>query len=349
MSAPRKIGIVRGSENAFPDALISHIKHQHSEKALAGYFQIDNAGLEDSSGFDVILDRISHRVPFYRSYLQWAALQGARVVNDPFRASAADRLADAVKLRAAGLRVPKTLVLPHKHRPLQTGETTLRNLRFPVRWEQLFAYVGFPCWLRRHDAIGWEGATLVHSGGEFFAAYDTSGEACMMLQQAVAAEEYARCLVIGEETRVLRVNPTAPQGRRYADVPEEPLAPALARRLAKEARTLAETLGQEITAVDFALTGGSPWVADWADPAPAADRTALGEATFSWMVSATAELLVAKALGAPRTAQTAGKEQAAAKPKATAKPKPAAKPKGAAKAPEKKPAPASKARKTTGK
>lgn len=347
MSTPRKIGIVRGSENAFPDALISHIKHQHGEKATAEYFQIDNAGLEESSGFDVILDRISHRVPFYRSYLQWAALQGARVVNDPFRASAGDRLTDAVKLRATGLRVPKTLVLPHKYRPQQTGETTLRNLRFPVRWEQLFAHVGFPCWLRRHDAIGWEGATLVHSGGEFFAAYDTSGEACMMLQQAVAAEEYARCLVIGEETRVLRFNPTAPQTRRFADVTEEPFAPVLARRLAKEARTLAETLGQEITAVDFALAGGSPWVVDWADPAPAADRTALGEAVFSWMVSATAELLVSLAFEAPRAAQADVKEKAPAKPRPAAKPKPEAKAKSEAKAPEKKPA--LKAHKTIGK
>ncbi|MFZ5786373.1 MAG: ATP-grasp domain-containing protein, partial [Acidobacteriota bacterium] len=304
MSAPRKIGILRGSENAFPDALISHINHQHAEKARAEYFQIDNAGLEESSGFEVILDRISHRVPFYRSYLKWAALHGTAVVNDPFRASSSDRPTDATRLRAAGLRVPKTLVLPHKNRPQQTGETTLRNLRFPVRWEHLFAHVGFPCWLRRHDAIGWEGATLVHSGGEFFAAYDTSGESCMMIQQAVAAEEFARCLVIGGETRVLRFNPTAPLGRRYADVPEEALAPALARRLAKEALTLAETLGQEITAVDFALAGGSPWVVDWADPAPAADRTALGEAVFSWMVSATASLLVTRAAGVPRQAAT---------------------------------------------
>jgi len=35
--------------------------------------------------YDVILDRISHDVPFYRTYLEQAAASGLQGVNNPFR------------------------------------------------------------------------------------------------------------------------------------------------------------------------------------------------------------------------------------------------------------------------
>lgn len=40
---------------------------------------------------------------------------------------------------------------------------------------------------------GWRGVHKVHDPGEFFAAYDASGDACMMLQEAIEFEAYYRC------------------------------------------------------------------------------------------------------------------------------------------------------------
>ena len=43
-------------------------------------------------GYDVIIDRISHEVPYYRTFLKHAVLQGTTVVNNPFMWSADDKL-----------------------------------------------------------------------------------------------------------------------------------------------------------------------------------------------------------------------------------------------------------------
>ena len=41
--------------------------------------------------YAVIIDRISHEVPYYRSYLKHAVLQGATVINNPFMWTADDK------------------------------------------------------------------------------------------------------------------------------------------------------------------------------------------------------------------------------------------------------------------
>jgi glutathione synthase/RimK-type ligase-like ATP-grasp enzyme len=45
----------------------------------------------ESSGYDVIFDRISQDIPFYRTWLKNAALMGAAVINNPFWWSADDK------------------------------------------------------------------------------------------------------------------------------------------------------------------------------------------------------------------------------------------------------------------
>jgi hypothetical protein len=45
--------------------------------------------------YDVIVDRISHEVPYYRSYLKNAMLQGTKVVNNPFMWTADDKFFEA--------------------------------------------------------------------------------------------------------------------------------------------------------------------------------------------------------------------------------------------------------------
>ena len=114
-SKVKKIGVLRGMETTFPDGLIHHINETYGDKGIvAEFIQLDAVRMDGDPEYAVILDRISHDIPFYRSYLKWAALKGTYVANNPFWWSADDKFIDNVIAEAAGVAVPKTVILPHK-------------------------------------------------------------------------------------------------------------------------------------------------------------------------------------------------------------------------------------------
>ena len=202
------------------------------------------------------------------------------------------------------LAAPKTAILPHKQRPPFTEAATFRNLRFPVDWPAVFAEVGFPAFLKAHDGGRRRAVTLVHSPEHFFAVYDASGTACMMLQEAVAYDAYFRCACIGRsDVLIMRYNPAAPAGRHYLDVPAEKIPLALKRRLERDTKTLCKALGYDLNVVEFAVRDGVPVVIDAANPVAEADHASIGEDNFAWMVRATAAFLVETALETKRALQ----------------------------------------------
>jgi hypothetical protein len=80
----KKIGILFGKERSFPEAFIERINHKNAEGIIAEPVIIDKLMQGEPSGYDVIIDRISQDVPFYRAYLKNAALNGTAVINNPF-------------------------------------------------------------------------------------------------------------------------------------------------------------------------------------------------------------------------------------------------------------------------
>ena len=84
----------------------------------------------------MLIDRISHEVPFYRSYLKHAVLQGVPVINNPFMWTADDKFFGASLVTRLGVASPKTVVLPNKdYIPGIKHDESLRNLEFPLDWE----------------------------------------------------------------------------------------------------------------------------------------------------------------------------------------------------------------------
>src|SRR5688572_17151831 len=84
-----KIGLVVGREWSFPPAFIEEVARRDSG-VTAEYVKLGGTAMEELVPYSVIVDRISHEVPYYRTYLKYAALQGAIVVNNPFMWSADD-------------------------------------------------------------------------------------------------------------------------------------------------------------------------------------------------------------------------------------------------------------------
>src|SRR3954453_5429407 len=216
-----RIGILYGMEESFPPALVDRINSMDVAGVRAEHLKVGGVRMAVPSGYDVIVDRISHDIPFYRSYLKNAVLCGTKVINNPFWWSADDKFFNYALAAKLGVAVPPTVLLPHKQHPPGTTDRSMRNLTFPLDWDQIFRFVGFPAFLKPHDGGGWKNVYRVTSPEQFLAAYDESNQLCMTLQAAVDFDEYFRCYVVGQEkVHVMRYDPGQPFHLRY--VPGNP-------------------------------------------------------------------------------------------------------------------------------
>jgi hypothetical protein len=302
--APQKIGILFGMEDTFPWALM-HAIGAHSEGEFEGC-PVSVSYLRDRQRFDyaAILDRISHDVKFYRVYLKCAVAAGVAVVNNPFWCSADDKFFNNVVADAAGVAVPKTVLLPPKQHPPGTQATSFRNMRF-VEWDDVFAYLGFPIFMKPADGGGWRDVHKCDSPESFFAAYDGSRDLCMMAQEAIAFTEYYRLYVLGREhVLIMAYDPGAPAHERYV-LNAPPIDPGLEARMRRDGIALCNALGYDMNTVEFAVRDGVPYAIDFMNPAPDADRHSVGEENFTWVVDTMARVLIDRARG-PRLLETTG-------------------------------------------
>jgi biotin carboxylase len=217
------------------------------------------------------------------------------VVSNPFWASADDKFFNYALAARLGVAVPPTVVLPHKEHPPGTTDKSMRNLFYPLNWDEVFEYIGFPAFLKPFDGGGWRDVFQVKSREEFFQAYDQTRTLCMTLQKAVKFTEYFRCYVVGQEhVHVMPYDPRAPFHERYVKNP--PAYPkALIERVTQDSLTLCRALGYDLNTVEFAVEDGVPYAIDFMNPAPDADPHSVGADNFAWIVDKVAAMAVAKA------------------------------------------------------
>jgi hypothetical protein len=291
----KKIGIIYGMENTFPGALVDRINSRDIAGILAEHIQIGGVKMAEPSGYTVIVDRISHDIPFYRAYLKNAALNGTRIINNPFWWGADDKFFNYALASKIGVAVPRTVLLAHKQHPPSTTEQSMRNLMYPLNWEDIFDYVGFPAFLKPHSGGGWKNVYKVDSPEQFFAAYDQTGDLCMTLQQAIDFDLYFRCYVVGQKrVHVMHYDPRQPHEHRYVRDPQA-VPPTLYQRVMRDALTLCHALGYDLNTVEFAVQDGVPYAIDFLNPAPDADLNSVGPENFEWIVDAVADLAIEEA------------------------------------------------------
>jgi glutathione synthase/RimK-type ligase-like ATP-grasp enzyme len=267
------------------------------EGVEAEFVKIGGIRMDEPKKYAVIIDRISQDIEFYRAYLKNAALHGTIVVNNPFWWTADDKFFNYALAHKMGVAIPPTVILPHNQHPEGTTDQSMRNLIFPLNWQELFDYVGFPAFLKPYSGGGWKHVYKVHSPEEFFHHYNQTGDLCMTLQHGVEFEDYYRCYVVGQEkVHIMKYDPRAPHHERYVKGNPQPGA-ALKERIDKDALALCRALGYDLNTVEFAVEDGIPYAIDFMNPAPDAEATSVGQENFEWVINAVAEMLVQKALG----------------------------------------------------
>jgi hypothetical protein len=292
----KRIGLLFGMEDTFPWALIQAINERGGDRVEAGPAEISFLKDDGVFPYDLILDRISHEVLFYRTYLKCAMASGVRVVNNPVWWSADDKFFDNLAAKAAGVAVPKTVLLPHKQYPPNTEAKSFRNMKW-VNWDEVFAYLGWPIFMKPAYGGGWKDVYKVHDPAEFHSAYDQTRDLTMMAQEAIEFELYYRCYVLGRKrVRIMAYDPKSPFHERYVKNPP-PMAPDFEAKINRDALALCEALGYDMNTVEFAVRDGIPYAIDFMNCAPDADRASVGDENFEWMVTNMAEVLIEMVTG----------------------------------------------------
>ena len=157
----KKVGILVGREQTFPVSLINSVNERGGGEVVAEFVKIGGVRHDGGKEYDLIVDRISHQVPFYRAYLKRAALAGTIIINNPFWWSADDKFFNYSLAEKLGVAVPRTVLLPQKDYMEDITGESLRNLEFPLDWQGIADYVGFPAYIKPFDGGGYRMLSLL--------------------------------------------------------------------------------------------------------------------------------------------------------------------------------------------
>ena len=291
----KKIGILFGQERSFPMAFIERINSKGIEEISAEPVRIDKSFQGEPSGYSVIVDRISQDVPFYRTWLKNAALTGTAVINNPFWWSADEKYFNNCLMTKIGIPVPKTAILPSHDLPEETKNESFSNLAYPLDWESIFQYVGFPAYMKPFAGGGWKNVYKLHNKEELFEKHSETGQLVMLLQEEISFEEYYRCYCIGNKyVRIMSYEPRNPYHLRYA-ADFKPSAERI-KQMEEIVLRINTYLGYDFNTVELAVRDGVPYAIDFCNPAPDAERTSVGEENFEWVVETAANYAIERAL-----------------------------------------------------
>ena len=300
----KKVGLLVGRERTFPVSLIESINERGGGEVVAEFVKIGGVRHDAGVGYDLIIDRISHEVPFYRAFLKRAALEGTVVINNPFWWSSDDKFFNYSLATKLGVAIPKTVLLPQKNYIEGITSESLRNLEFPLDWQAVADYVGFPAIIKPFDGGGWKNVSRVNSLEELWEVYDTTDTLCMTLQEMIDWDQFVRCYCIGQED--VLIMPYDPRkaylsGEQYVHDPGY-LSAEVADRVGRDVLTLNRALGYDINTVEFAIKDDVPYAIDFMNPAPDAELASVGEFYHNWLTKAVTDL-VFRRLSEPRPEQ----------------------------------------------
>jgi glutathione synthase/RimK-type ligase-like ATP-grasp enzyme len=297
-----RIGVLRGRENSFPEAFIAKVNSMGAG-VTAEFIQLGGTKLNEPVPYRVILDRMSHEVPYYSVYLKMAMLQGVYIINNTFWRTADDKFFGYAAAEHLGIAEPKTVVLPNKSYVDDVTTESLRNL-WPTDFEMYADFVGLPCIMKPAHGGGWKDVNKCHSLDDIYTHYDASGWKTMMLQELVTWDLYIRIPTIGRRwARAIRYDP-APMGLGGYNQDYDILPRDIRDRAEELSLGFNRALGYDMNAIELAFKDGRYLGIDLTNYTPDMDYRSLKDAHFPWVVEKMAQFAVEKALSKDPTPAT---------------------------------------------
>jgi glutathione synthase/RimK-type ligase-like ATP-grasp enzyme len=288
------IGVLRGRENSFPEAFIAKVNSM-GKGVQAEFIQLGGTKLNEPVPYRVVLDRMSHEVPYYEVYLKMAALQGTYCINNTFWRTADDKFFGYAIAEKLGIAEPKTVLLPNREYVEDVTAESLRNL-WPTDFSMYLDYVGTPCIMKPAHGGGWKDVNKIQSLEELAYHYNASGKKTMMLQEFIVWDTYVRVPTIGRRwARAIRYDP-APGGMGGYNQDYDILPRAIRDHSEELSLRFNQALGYDMNALEFAVKDGRFYGIDLTNYTPDYDYRSLKDAHFPWAVEKMAEFAVEKAL-----------------------------------------------------
>ena len=292
------VGLLVGLENTFPDPFLAMVNDRGARHGVrAELARLGGSAEVQRQHYAVIVDRISHEVPYYRTHLKSSVLQGTMVVNDPFWWEADEKFFECTLARRLGVAVPKTIALPNRDYIHGVDpERSLRNLEYPLDWKAIVRYTGLPAVLKPNAGGGGKDVTLVGSVEELIQAYDATGIKTMILQEHIDWDDYVRCLCVGRRHILpLRYDPRRPFLERY--VTSQPVRGELLEHAVADASRLCDALGYDMNTIEWAVRDGTPYAIDFLNPAPDFNVRSIKQDAFQWVLQNMTDLVLGYAHG----------------------------------------------------
>ena len=284
------IGFIIGREHEMPDEVMRIINEQAGMRAelvkLGGTF------LDDVVEYDVIIDRMSHEIPYYRTFVKFAAVNGCYIINDPFVWANDTKFLAAAVLRKLDVKTPRTMVLPNKDIAADTVPDSFRNLVYPMNWQAIIDYIGSPAIFKDVRSGGRRFAHRVNNVDELIQRYDESGTRTMILQQVIESDHHYHCLVIGGEQTLLL--PYAFDEARYV-ASDRTLSDSLVQRMTDMACQLSRVYGYDINMSEFVLDGDEIYLINATNPSPLIAHDLMTQEQFDWACAEIAALAIRRA------------------------------------------------------
>jgi len=291
--APKKIGLIIGQEKSWFSAFIEEVE-KNGKGVTAELVKLGGTRMDEPCDYDVIIDRMSHHVPYYRAFLKTALLQGTIVINNPFWSSAIDSFFGATLASRLGISHLRTVALPSHSYSNYVHHDALGNLIYPIPWDNHIDHLGgFPVILRPAWNTPSGQVYKLESYEDLWRAYNETGTECMMLQEHPRSEKYVRCICIGSQTFLIKYDPYTndyryPEGNSLLTKKEQ-------EKVSQSALKINEVLGYDVSTIDFTLTSKTIFLTDIISPSPDFDEDILPATAFDWVVKTMAEFTVALA------------------------------------------------------
>lgn len=283
----KQIGFLYGDAHEFPKAVINRINQKRSDIKASSILlnQLTHSDLK--SPYDLVIDYISHLVPFYQTYLKALAITGTKVYNNPFNATSYDRYYQIAQAARLGLHVPKTSLLPSYHRPAYTNEASFANLAYPFDWQSIVQTVGLPAFLKINNGPTNAPIYKVTSLADLWQKQAIAGNHSMILQECITTDTFYSCFSIGKHFHnVLAYQPHYPIHLRYATQVE--MKEEMKELLISQATRLNEALGLVFNRVQFAVRDETPYVIDTDPFVDTASIYRLGPDVYEWLIESSA-------------------------------------------------------------
>ena len=252
---------------------------------------IEPFDLRDKPRYDLVVDRLAWWYFVPREWLKKAALMDdVYLLNSPFTFQAMEKHAAYAAMIRLGIKVPQTVLVPHKNPPENTRfEYTAAKYNLPFDLGAIAANIGYPLFMKPYDGGQWVGVTRIKNHEQLLEAYNESGERLMHLQESIEGfDHFARSLSIGAETMVMDFQPDQPMHNRYK-ISHGFLTEETGEEIITISRLINAFFRWEFNSCETLVRGAEAHPIDYANASPDVALTSL-HYYFPWAISRAAEV-----------------------------------------------------------